>query len=201
MQMKLNEKLKNVKFWNLLSVNCKPTNSQNSVIMNSGHLEENFPLNRIFSSAPLKSLFFLWILKKCACFLIWQLLHALQFWLWPKFWSLTDPLQGKGSILESWTLMDLGDKDPFDIFFKVGKVQCLCQKVFLFGNSARFLTFVEQERFYLAKCKQHTSWGNKNVQNWQNVNSVLLGSDTIPTNACLTGNGILQGSDAVQPFG
>ena len=61
MQMKLNEKLKNVKFWNLLSVNCKPTNSQNSVIINSGHLEENLPLNRIFSSAPLKSLFFLQI--------------------------------------------------------------------------------------------------------------------------------------------
>jgi len=34
--------------------------------------------------------------------------------------------------------MDLGDKDPFDIFFKVGKVHFLCQKVFLFGNSARF---------------------------------------------------------------
>ena len=69
MQMKLNEKLKNVKFWNLLSVNCKPTNSQNSVIMNSGHLEENLPLNRIFSSAPLKSLFFLQIFKNVHVFL------------------------------------------------------------------------------------------------------------------------------------
>ncbi len=67
--MKQNIKLKNVKFGNLLSVNCKPTNSQNPVIMNSGHLEENFPLNRIFSSAPLKSLFFLWILKNVHVFL------------------------------------------------------------------------------------------------------------------------------------
>jgi len=127
----------------LLSVNCKPTNSQNSVIMNSGHLEENLPLNRIFSSAPLKSLFFLRIFqKKCACFLIWQLLHSLQFWLWPKFWSLTDPLQGKGSILESWTLLDLGDKDPFDIFFHSGQVYFLMPKSFLSGNFAHLLTFV-----------------------------------------------------------
>jgi len=60
-------------------------------------------------------------------------------------------------------LLDLGDKDPFDIFFTVAKVHFLCQKVFLFGNSARFLTFVKQEHFYLAKRKQHTSWANKNV--------------------------------------
>ena len=66
-QMKQNKKLNNVKFWNLLPVFHKPTNSQNVVIMNSGHLEENLPLNRIFSSAPLKSLFFLRIFQKKMC--------------------------------------------------------------------------------------------------------------------------------------
>jgi hypothetical protein len=43
--------------------------------------------------------------------------------------------------------------------------------------------------------------GTRMFTNWQNVNSVLQGSDTVPTKACLTGNGILRGSDAFQPVG
>jgi hypothetical protein len=47
------------------------------------------------------------------------------------------------------------------------------------------------------KCKQHTSWGNKNVQNWQNVNSVLLGSDAVPTKPVWLGMAYSRG---VMPF-
>jgi len=43
--------------------------------------------------------------------------------------------------------------------------------------------------------------GTRMFTNWQNVNSVLQGSDTVPMKACLTGNGILRGSDAFQPVG
>jgi len=160
---------------------------------NKRHTKNHIHKNQIEQNMKLKNKKF-WNLVSV-------MLHSLQFWLWPKFWLLTDPLQGKGSILESWTLLDLGDKDPFDIFFTVAKVHFYAKKFSCLEILLVFWHLWSKSIFIWPNAKSILHGGTRIITNWQNVNRVLLGSDTVPTNTCLAGNGILRGRDAFQPVG